>query len=142
VGFNSVEDENGNIMVTGISKKVNKCRNNLMLTQVSAEGMILWTKEVAMDGCVGKTSLALSGMEGFYVGGTLFNFKKDVSSIFIIKISPKGKTEWTRMVGGGFQETCKAMIINAEKELVIAGEITGDNMNTDILLVKATGKTP
>jgi hypothetical protein len=81
-------------------------------------------------------------MEGFYVGGTLFNFKKDVSSIFIIKISPKGKTEWTRMVGGGFQETCKAMIINAEKELVIAGEITGDNMNTDILLVKATGKTP
>lgn len=140
VGFNAIEDNKGNIIVSGISKKKNKCRNNLMLAQFSPDGILNWIRNMKMEGCVGCTSIAFSGNDDIYVGGTLFNFKNDHSRIFITRMDMDGKTKWTKTVDGLGNETCNAMILNKEKDLVIAGEITDSSMNTDILLVKTSAQ--
>jgi hypothetical protein len=138
VGFNVIEDTKGNIVVSGISKKKNKCRNYLMLAQFSPDGRVKWVKDLKMKGCVGITSIACSGNDNIFVGGTLFNFQNDFSTIFVMMFDLNGKTTWKKQVDGLGKETCNAMILSKEKSLVIAGATTDENMNTDILLVKTS----
>jgi hypothetical protein len=138
VGFNVIEDTKGNIVVSGISKKKNKCRNYLMLAQFSPDGRVKWIKDFKMKGCVGITSIACSGNDNIFVGGTLFNFQNDFSTIFVMMFDLNGKTTWKKQVDGLGKETCNAMILSKEKSLVIAGATTDENMNTDILLVKTS----
>ncbi len=139
VGFDAIEDNKGNIIVSGISKKEKICRNYLMFAQISSGGKLNWQEDLKMDGCVGKTSIVSSDGEGFFIGGTLYNFEKNSSAIFIMKMNQKGKMEWRQMVGGGLNETCNTMILNRDKDIIIAGEVTDRKLNTDILFVKANG---
>lgn len=142
VGFNSLETPTGDLLVSGISKKVNQCRNNLLLTLIAPDGTTRWTREMEMEGCVGRSSLASAGEEGYYIGGTLHNFRQDLSWIFIIKVKPDGSTEWSETLGGESGETCHSMIVNRDNDLVIAGEVKGSDQETSVLLLKASGKRP
>lgn len=140
VGFNSLETPEGDLLISGISKKVSQCRNNLLLTLIAPDGSVRWSRDMEMEGCVGRSSVSSAGGDGFYIGGTLFNFKKDLSSIFIIKINPDGSTGWSETLGGGSGETCQSMIVNSDRDLVIAGEVKGAGQETSVLLLKANGK--
>ncbi len=157
-GYNAIEiDSNGDIYTVGSTKATYSQYADALISKYSSGGDLLWSKTISgannnySTGTNYFLDLAIDSLGNVYAVGFTKSADGDItdgnagaSDTLIVKFAPDGTKVWDKTFGSTSHDRYRAVIIDGDDSLYIAGsvqevnaDISGSSLGeTDILLVK------
>lgn len=127
-----VVDEDGNAIVTGLSKSGNDPTGNVYISKISPQGDVLFYQEYGRLEEDGGNGLMRTADGGYVISGhTALPDVGDECDAMVTKLDKNFKQEWQVTLGGVLDETCYQSIEMPDKTIWVVGvtEIIGNYGN-------------
>ncbi len=111
--------------------------NDLFLVKLNSEGSIDWTRAVGGTDMEGGSSIVQTTDDGYVVTGGTGSFGIGTSDLFLVKFNSSGAVEWSRAVGGEYDDMGHSVVQTTDGGYAVAGYTTSfDADSSDLFLVK------
>jgi uncharacterized delta-60 repeat protein len=139
-GYDVIETKDRGLLVVGSSRSYSKRGNNsVYITKLNQNGKLLWDRVIGGN----KHDIANSVDEfangDLLIAGSTQSFGKGREDGYLIKLTSKGDTIWTKAIGSSAKDTINDIKILKNQDFIVAGSTKSyGNGNDDIYIVKFT----
>jgi len=128
-------------LVAGVVQKTSNSDRDIYLVRIKESGDTLWTKRLGANSTsqydmvndAAYSVIAAPAPDlGYYVTGSLNGYSQSGGKIFLMKISAKGDSLWTKTFGTGIGFS---LTLTKDKKIAISGSLQ-EGSNQDIFLLK------
>ena len=138
-GLNVISDTDTSYLVSGYIQKSSSSDRNLYLVKINNAGDTLWTRNYGAKGANSNDSVndAAYGVikapgGGYFLTGNLNGYTNSGGRIFLMKVSAKGDSLWTKTFNRGIGYS---LTLTRDNGVAICGSLQ-QGTNQDIFLIK------
>jgi len=139
-GFSVVQNADSGYLVAGFIQKTSESDRNIYLARIKDDGSLYWEKSIGAtssnkNDTVNETAYSVIAAPGggYYVTGSINGgYYMEGAKIFLMKVSAKGDSLWTKTYGSGFGYS---LALTQDGGIAISGSIT-NGTSQDVFLLK------
>ena len=132
----------GNFIVAGATASFSAGDEEVYILKIKPNGDTLWTKTYGGTGEDYATAIAPTLDGNFIVVGGTNTTVTGYNDVFLLKITPKGDTLWTKTYGGIYNDDASAITPTPDGNFIVVGlasSIDGNSCDVYILKIKPNG---
>ncbi|RKZ32868.1 hypothetical protein DRQ33_05115 [bacterium] len=135
--YSIIQTSDDGYAITGLTNSLGAGDWDLFLVKLDSTGIVEWSKTVGGIDYDDGYSVVQTYDGGYIVTGRTYNFGASNSDLFLVKFNSSGSVEWSKVVGGTFDDYGKSVIQTSDGGYAVAGETYsfGAGFN-DLFLVK------
>jgi hypothetical protein len=136
-----IQSSDGGYVIAGKIWNFMAGRGDMYVVKLDANGNVQWAKTIGGGFGTSANSIIQSSDGGYVVAGLIWNFGAGGFDMYVVKLDSSGNVQWTKTIGGSYEDVAYSIIQSSDGGYVIAGRTnrSGSNVGlgyTDIYVVK------
>jgi uncharacterized delta-60 repeat protein len=131
-----IQSSDGGYIVAGYTSSFGS-GGDIFVVKLDSSGSVQWTK--AIGGSYGylANSIIQSSDGGYVVAGSTWSFGAGYSDFYVVKLDSGGNVQWTKTIGGSYEDIAYSIIQSSDGGYVFAGYTSSFGAGSrDIFVVK------
>jgi hypothetical protein len=121
-----IQSSDGGYVVAGWTASFGAGSYDFYVVKLDAGGNVLWTKTIGGSNDDRARSIIRSSDGGYVVAGYTSSFGAGSADIYVVKLDSGGNVQWTKTIGGSYEDEARSIIQSSDGGYIVAGESGGD----------------
>ena len=136
-GYGIAVDSSSNIYITGTTDSFGAGDHDVLLLKYDSSGTLQWQKRWGDTGVDEGMAVAVDSSSNIYITGYTDSFGAGLLDALLLKYDSSGNLKWQKTWGGGSDDDCMAIAMDASGNIYITGETESFGAGLwDVLLLK------
>jgi uncharacterized delta-60 repeat protein len=116
-----IQSSDGGYVVAGWTKSFGAGWEDIYVVKLDSSGNVLWTKTIGGSSDDEANSIIQSSDGGYVVAGYTKSFGAGSRDIYLVKLDSSGNVQWTKTIGGSYENVAYSIIQSSDGGYVVAG---------------------
>jgi uncharacterized delta-60 repeat protein len=116
-----IQSSDGGYVVAGETLSFGAGSFDFYVVKLDSSGNVEWTKTIGGSGWDFARSIIQSSDGGYVVAGKTKSFGAGYSDIYVVKLDSAGNVQWTKTIGGSYNDEAWSIIQSSDGGYVVAG---------------------
>jgi uncharacterized delta-60 repeat protein len=121
VATSIIQSSDGGYVVAGRTRSFGAGSSDFWVVKLDSAGNVVWTKTIGGSDYDVATSIIQSSDGGYVVAGETSSFGAGNSDIYVVKLDSGGNVQWTKTIGGSYEDRVRSIIQSSDGGYVVAG---------------------
>jgi arginine repressor len=116
-----IQSSDGGYVIAGYTQSFGAGGPDMYVVKLDSNGNVVWTKTIGGSNGDVANSIVQSSDGGYVVVGETLSFGASGRDIYVVKLDSSGNVEWTKTIGGSWDDFANSVIQSSDGGYVIAG---------------------
>jgi hypothetical protein len=121
VAYSIIQSSDGGYIVAGLTYSFGAGDSDIYLVKLDSSGNTVWTKTIGGSNWDVAYSIIQSSDGGYAVAGETYSFGAGGRDIYLVKIDSSGNVQWTKTIGGSYEDAAISIIQSSDGGYAVAG---------------------
>jgi uncharacterized delta-60 repeat protein len=116
-----IQSSDGGYVVAGFTRSFGAGSADMYVVKLDSSGNVEWTKTIGGGAGEEAWSIIQSSDGGYVVAGFTRSFGAGNGDMYVVKLDSSGNVQWTKTIGGSFDDEARSIIQSSDGGYVVAG---------------------
>jgi hypothetical protein len=117
-----IQSSDGGYVIAGGTGSFGAGGSDFYVVKLDGLGNVIWTKTIGGIFGDGANSIIQSSDGGYAVAGETWSFGAGYPDFYVVKLDSSGNVQWTKTIGGRYEDTALSIIQSSDGGYVVAGK--------------------